>query len=75
MLTYGGSNVESVMDMLFLARHSTAHDGRRISYCYSLQTHTHTAWYLEIKVLCGKRFHDLSALSHSQVLTQALIHE
>ena len=28
------SNERSLINMLFLARHSTAHDGRRLSRCY-----------------------------------------
>jgi hypothetical protein len=34
--------------------------------CASLRADEHNARYLEIKILCGKRFQDLSALSHSQ---------
>ena len=33
----------------------------------SLRSDQDNAKYLEIKLLCGKRFDDLSALSHSQV--------
>jgi len=60
------SNEQSLMDMLFLSRHATAHDGRRLSHCYSLRSDKENAKYLEIKLLCGRRFHDLSHLSHSQ---------
>ena len=28
------SNGQTLTNMLFLARHSTAHDGRRIAHCY-----------------------------------------
>jgi hypothetical protein len=34
--------------------------------CASLRADEHNARYLEIKILCGKRFQDLSPLSHSQ---------
>lgn len=33
----------------------------------SLRSDRDNAKYLEILLLCGNRFHDLSALSHSQV--------
>jgi hypothetical protein len=60
------SNAESLFAQLFLARHSTAHDGRRVSHCFALRAdETHPA-FLEIALLCGGRFHDLTRLSHSQ---------
>ena len=32
------SNIESLLAMVFLARHSAAHDGRRVTHCYSLRS-------------------------------------